>query len=150
MAKENVPVVKFDFSKGKRIFPRPVEKTAVLVAVPLTESGDELPVFIAPEWGGVQVFYGSYYAVLNTQAGVVAYGSARIQWENMHTQTRPGSDGSKWVKTAVPTAYRADGPCQIITLIPTEGDGVREASYTLKANDLIVRQPGGEIQHVKA
>lgn len=144
MASSDVPEVRFDESAAHPIFPKPVPKKAVLVPIPDTEHGDDLPTFIKPEWDGVQVFYGDYYAII--VSGVVAYGSAEEQWEAMHTQVRPET----WVKTAVPLAYQATEPCRIVTLIPEVGGMVRETSYVLAEGDWIVRQPGGEVQHVKA
>ncbi|MCA9309372.1 hypothetical protein KC973_03275 [Candidatus Saccharibacteria bacterium] len=143
MSDHDVPQVVFDESSATRIFPRPELKNAALVTIPMAEGGHEIPTFISPEWGGVQVFYGSYYAIIVD--GAVAYGSAREQWELMHTNMKPGW----WVKTGVPTAYQATERCRIMTLIPTEDGNVREANYTLDPGDWIVRQPGGEVQHIK-
>lgn len=141
-----IPEVRFDANRGIRIFPRPIVKYAVLVHIPLTEDGAELPSFIRPEWGTVQIFYGSFYVVVDRDKGVAAYGSAKQQWEAMHSMIRPGY----WVKTAVPLAYTATEPCRIVTLITNTQGEVREADYVLDAGDWIVRQPGGEVQHVKA
>ncbi|HUO61940.1 MAG TPA: hypothetical protein VMT96_00625 [Candidatus Bathyarchaeia archaeon] len=141
---QDVPEVRFDPERAVRIFPRPVAKHAVLVPIPLTESGSEIPTFILAEWGDLQVFYGSYYGIV--QGGEVIYGSAKDQWENMHSPITPGY----WVKTSVPRAYRATEPCRIVTMIPSDDDGIREANFVLKVDDLIVRQPGGEVQHIKA
>lgn len=141
----HVPEVHFDQAMAFPIYPRPSVKHAVLVIMPLTEDGAELPSFIRPQWGSVQVFYGSYYAIVDSDKGVVAYGSAREQWEAMHSPIRPGY----WVKTAVPYAYQATGPCRIVTLIPNAQGDVREADYVLDTGDWIVRQPGGEVQHIK-
>lgn len=146
MALPDVPEVRFDETVAIPIFPRPVPKMAVLVPIPTTSAGDdesELPTFIKPEWGGVQVFYGDYYGIVVD--GVVVYGSAKDQWEAMHTQVKP----ELWVKTAVPTAYQATEACRIVTLVPTDDGNVREADYTLELGDWIVRQPGGEVQHIK-
>jgi hypothetical protein len=140
----NVPEVKFDPERAHRIFPRPIAKHAVLIQIPQAKGGDTLPTFIRPDWGGVQIFYGSYYGVI--ARGGVVYGSAKLQWEAMHALIKPGY----WVKTTIPTAYRATEPCRIVTLIPTEDGTVREANYVLAAGDWIVRQPGGEVQHIKA
>lgn len=139
-----VPEVQFDAEQAERIFPRPVLKQAVLIPIPNAEGGDELPSYIRPEWGGLQVFFGDYYGIVHN--GEVVYGSAKDQWELMHTQVEPDF----WVKTAVPTAYQATEPCRIVTLIPSEFGGFREANYVLKTGDWVVRQPGGEVQHVKA
>ena len=139
-----VPEVRFDASSATRVFPRPEVKNAVLVKIPRTEDGSEIPTFIKPEWGGVQVFYGDYYGVISE--GTLAYGSAKEQWEAMHVSLGPGY----WVKTAVPTAYKATEPCRIVTLIPNDDGSIREANYTLQTGDWILRQPGGEVQHVRA
>lgn len=145
MSDNIIPEVKFDPSLGVRIFPRPEPKNAVLVPMPAIAGSEmEIPTFIKPEWGGLQVFYGSYYAVI--KEGKVVYGSAKDQWEAMHQMVRPGF----WVKTAVPTAYQAQEACKIITFIPDDSGDIKEASFTLKPNDWIVRQPGAEVQHVKA
>jgi hypothetical protein len=141
---EQVPEVRFNEEETYRIFPRPIAKCAVLVQIPLTNDEQEMPTFIRPSWGGVQVFYGNYYAIVEN--GVVVYGSAKDQWLAMHSQIKPGY----WVKTAVPTAYQATATCRIVTLIPSDDGGIREASYTLEPGDWIVRQPGGEVQHIKA
>lgn len=147
MSSESAGVTGFDEDRAIRIFPLPLEKHAALVHIPLTQDGSSIPTFIQPEWGGVQVFYGDYYAILRD--GEVVYGSAKEQWEAMHTQLLPGV----WVKTGVPVAYQATEPTKIVTLIPTE-DGaigsVREAVFVVQPGDWIVRQPGGEIQHIKA
>jgi hypothetical protein len=115
-----------------------------LVKIPLTDDGSEIPTFIKPGWGGVQVFYGDYYAIIID--GVVDYGSAKLQWEQMHTPVRPGY----WVKTVVPTAYRAQEVCRIVTLIPDKNGDIKEANYVLQPGEWIVQQPGGEVQHIKA
>lgn len=145
MTTEAVPEVRFDPARAAPIFPRPNPKTAVLVRIPHTEDGEEIPTFIRPEWGGVQVFYGDYYAIVGDD-GEVIYGSAKEQWVAMHTQV----DSLTWVKTAAPTAYQATEPCRIVTLIPSDDGGIRETNFTLQPGDWIVRQPGGEVQHVKA
>lgn len=144
MSESQVPEVRFNESNATLIYPRPELKNAVLVRIPLTEDGMVLPTIIKPEWGGVQVFYGSYYAIVKN--GEVIYGSAKEQWDLMHSMVRPGY----WVKTAVPTAYQATEACRIVTLIPAEDGNIREANYVLDAGDWIVRQPGGEVQHIKA
>lgn len=141
---QQIPEVRFDFEQAAPVFPRPAAKTAILIPIPLTEGGDQLPTFIRPEWGGVQVFYGDYYGIVVD--GEAVYGSAEDQWEAMHTQLEPGI----WVKTGIPQAYQADAACRIVTLIPEEDGNVREASYVLSPGDWILRQPGGEVQHVKA
>lgn len=141
----SVPEVVFDASVAVRIFPRPIVKNAAIVTIPITSDGSELPVFIKPEWGGVQVFYGSFYLIINSEGGP-GYGSARKEWEDMHFEVRP----NYWVKTGVPTAYQATAPCSITTHIPSDDGGVREAIYVLEVGDWIVRQPAGEVQHVKA
>jgi hypothetical protein len=139
-----VPEVQFDEYMAVPIFPRPVVKHAVLVRIPITDDGAEIPTFIKPEWGTVQVFYGDYYAIIGNDGSVI-YGSARIQWEQMHSLTSPGY----WVKTAVPLAYQVSESCRIVTLIPSDDGGIREASVNLQPGDWIVRQPGGEVQHIK-
>ena len=148
MASSPIPEVRFDQEVARPIFPRPVLKHATLVRIPQTDDSAELPTYIKPEWGGVQVFYGDYYGIIGLLEGksVVIYGSAKEQWEAMHTLIVPGY----WVKTAVPTAYAATEPCRIVTLIPTDDGSIREANFILEVGDQIVRQPGGEVQHVKA
>ncbi|MFZ1301532.1 MAG: hypothetical protein WAQ27_03065 [Candidatus Microsaccharimonas sp.] len=146
MPQAEVPEVRFSFDDAYPIYPRPQVKNAALVHIPLLEEGGDLPTFIRPEWGGVQVFYGDYYAIVKD--GEVIYGSAKEQWEAMHTETYPGS--GSWIKTAVPLAYRASEACRIVTLIPDESGAIKEASFVLKPQDWIVRQPGGEVQHIKA
>lgn len=140
----SVPEVRFDDQRAIRIFPRALLKHAVLVPIPRTQDDDEIPTCIRPGWGGLQVFYGDYYAFIKD--GKVDYGSAKEQWEAMHVMIAPGY----WVKTGIPTAYRATEPCRIVTLIPSNDGGIKEASYVVKAGDLVVRQPGGEVQHIKA
>jgi hypothetical protein len=141
---DEIPEVHFDVSRAQAIYPRPILKNAVLVRIPKTSDGYEIPTFIRPEWDGIQVFYGNYYAIHKN--GEVAYGSAKEQWIAMHSQVRPGL----WVKTAIPYAYRATEVCRIITLIPSNDGGIKEANTILQPGDWIVRQPGGEVQHVKA
>lgn len=127
------------------IFPRPVAKRAVLVPIPRTLGDNLLPTFIWAEWNDVQVFHGDYYLIVNDD-GVGIYGSAQEQWEHMHTRL----GGILWVKTAIPLAYQATEVCDIITLIPEEDGSIREARHTLQPGDWIVRQPGGEVQHILA
>lgn len=148
MASSPIPEVRFSEEAARAIFPRPVLKHATLVRIPRTDDGSEVPTYIKPEWGGVQVFYGDYYGIIGMLEGksVIIYGSAKEQWEAMHTLIVPGY----WVKTAVPMAYAATESCRIVTLIPTDDSGIREANYVLEVGDQIVRQPGGEVQHVKA
>lgn len=141
---QNLPEVRFDLDMGMPIYPRPVIKHAVLVPIPRTEDGSEIPTFIKPEWGGLEVFYGDYYAIITE--GMVVYGSAQEQWEAMHTSTSPGY----WVKTTVPEAYRASERCRIVTLIPSDDGGIRETSNVVEPGDWIVRQPGGEVQRISA
>jgi len=100
MDPSKVPEVRFDAARATRIFPRPVAKNAVLIRIPRTQDGSTLPTFIQAEWGAPQVFYGDYYGIV--AAGEVIYGSAQVQWEDMHSSVEPGY----WVKTAVPTASR--------------------------------------------
>ncbi|HSH18110.1 MAG TPA: hypothetical protein VK978_01880 [Candidatus Saccharimonadales bacterium] len=147
MTTTNVPEVRFDAGLAQPIFPRPVLKNAVLVHIPRTETGSLIPTFIKAEWGDLQVFYGDYYAIIGDEDDrkVVIYGSAKEQWENMHTPVAPGF----WVKTAVPTAYQATEPCRIVTLIPSADGNIREANFVLAPGDWVVRQPGGEVQHIK-
>lgn len=144
----SIPEVRFDESVAQPIFPRPVLKHAVLVRIPLTENGSEVPTFILAEWDDIQVFYGNYYGIIGLKDGKAAiiYGSARDQWEAMHTLIVPGY----WVKTAVPTAYQATEPCRIVTLIPADDGNIREANFVLAPGDWVVRQPGGEVQHILA
>jgi hypothetical protein len=145
--RSEIPEVRFDDMRATAIFPRPDPKHAVLVRMPRTQDGAEMPTFIKPEWGGVQVFYGDYYGIARN--GVVVYGSAKLQWEAMHTLISPGY----WVKTAVPMAYQANEPCRVVTIIPSDDGGVRETTYAfyeLRPDDWVVRQPGGEVQHIKA
>lgn len=144
----SVPEVRFDNALGMSIYPRPALKEAVLVSIPRAQDGSELPTVIWAEWEAPQVFYGDYYGIVGIVDGrkVIIYGSAKEQWEHMHTQVQPGF----WVKTAVPTAYQATGPCRIVTLIPDKNGDIREANYVLDKGDWIVRQSGGEVQHVKA
>ena len=142
---QNLPIVRFDESIAERVFPRPELKRAAFVPIPEIE-GVELQQLIVPEWGGVQQFLGSYYAIIID--GRVAYGSAREQWELMHVQVE-GSPGL-WVKTGVPMAYEAMVPCRVITLILQEDSSVRETSVSLNPGDWVLRQPGGEVQHVQA
>lgn len=143
MSASKLPVVKFDDTQAVRVFPRPELKTAALVSVPLLEGGVELPSFIVAEWGGIQQFLGDYYAIIRD--GEVVYGSAQVQWDLMHTMLSPGV----WVKTGIPTAYQATEPCRITTLILLEDGAVRETSVELEPGAWIMRQPGGEVQHVR-
>jgi hypothetical protein len=143
MTEKDVPEVTFDLERAFPIYPRPELKNAVLIMPPVAVGGGDLITSICPEWGGVQSFLGDFYAIV--REGVVVYGSAKDQWENMHEQIMPGY----WVKTAVPLAYQATERCRIITLVPNDLGGIRETSFTIEASDWIVRQPGGEIQHIK-
>jgi hypothetical protein len=148
----SIPEVRFDHARAQRIFARPDNvKHAVLVTIPSLSGGELLPVFIEPEWsekGNVQrqVFYGAFYAIVDAQGNVI-YGSAKDQWELMHTAIRPGG---YYVKTCVPRAYQATETCRVVTLIPQSDGSIKEASYTLEPGNWIVMQPGGEVQHVKA
>ena len=139
-----LPVVQFDPSIAVRIFPRPELKTAAFMPIPRLEGGVELPTFIRAEWGEVQQFLGDYYVVIRD--GKVIYGSAQLQWELMHVQITPG----QWVKVGIPTAYQATEPCRVTTMILLEDGALRETSVELQPGDWIVRQPGGEVQHIKA
>ena len=151
MLPKDVPEVVFQEDNSSPIFPRPVPKMAVCVRVPRTQGGSEIPIFIRPEWarpgepGDIQVFYGDFYGIINPQ-GDIAYGSARIQWEAMHSRI----SAYYWVKTVVPMAYQATEVCKIVTLIPDDSGNIKEAYYRLNVGDWVVRQPGGEVQHVKA
>ena len=128
----------------RTIYPRPELKQAVLVVIPepATNADDLLPTFIQTGWGQVMTFFGSYYGVVVN--GVIDYGSAKIQWENMHTlldQTR-----GLWVKTGIPQAYQIQRPSRLTTMTP---GNPRETVYTFRPGDWLVRQPGGELQHIK-
>lgn len=138
-----LPVVKFNDDLATRIFPRPELKEAVYVPIPKLEGGVELANYIVPEWGGVQQFLGDYYAIVND--GKVVYGSAKEQWELMHAEIAPG----RWVKVGIPTAYQAIERCRVVTLILMEDGALRETATELNPGDWIVRQPGGEVQHIK-
>ena len=146
MEPPSIPEVRFDPDRAQRIFPRPVLKHAVLVPIPKSQDDADIPTFIRPEWGGVQVFYGDYYGIITGNGDAIGYGSAREQWELMHAQIQPGY----WVKTCIPTAYQAVEVCRIVTLIPSDDGGIREANFALQPGDWIVRQPGAEVQHIKA
>lgn len=144
MKSDGIPRVNFDDGRAFPIYPKPVAKHAALVRVPMTDDGFEVPTLIKPEWGGIQNFLGDYYAIIRAD-GVVRYGSARLQWEAMHTRLAP----AYWVKTAVPLAYRATEVCRVVTYVLDQaGDTTREVSCRLEPNDWIVKQPGGEVQHI--
>jgi hypothetical protein len=142
--KAGIPEVRFEAELAFRIFPRPLVKQAILVRIPLTEDGDLIPHFIKPDFGGIQVFYGDFYLLYRD--GESTYGSAKDQWELMHTLLSPGN----WVKTSIPTAYLASEVCRIVTLIPSDDGGIKESNIVLDPGDWVVRQPGGEVQHIRA
>lgn len=140
-----LPEAVFDDSRAMRLFPKPAPKMAVLTLVPRTDDGKELPTFIKPRAGGVQVFYGNYYSLIDHE-GVVRRGSAEAQWEAMHARVGP----YHWVKIVTPQGYVADRRCRIVTLIPAEnGDTVEEHNDEVNLGDWIVRQPGDELQYIR-
>lgn len=138
-----IPEITFDETLSERVYPRAELKHATLVRVPVLD-GVPLATYIRPEWGGVQFFQGNYYLIIG-EDGAARYGSAYYQWLNMHSEITAGY----WVKTAIPTAYQVDRQCRLVTLIPTIEGGVAETNYVMAPNDWVLRQPGGEIQHVK-
>ncbi|RYH28866.1 MAG: hypothetical protein EON54_22985, partial [Alcaligenaceae bacterium] len=143
MSETEIPVVTFDEAQAVRIFPRPELKSAVYV--PIAKLGElELNTYLLAEWGGPQQMLGDFYAIIRD--GRVAYGSARLQWEAMHYQISADS----WVKVGIPRAYQATEHCRITTLILQDGSSITETNYVLQPGDWIVRQPGGEVQHIKA
>jgi len=153
MPDQSAPVHVFDVSRATPWFPRPVVKWAIRVPVP-----DNFPTFIQPEWDQTgttpQVFYGSYYLMLDPH-GRGRYGSAAVQWEAMHTQLDLaqvviGVPTAAYVKIAVPIGYRVTNRCRIATSVPLGGGHVFESEKEVEAGTLILRQPGGEIQHVRA
>jgi len=150
----SAPPHEFDDSRATIWFPRPVVKWAVLVPIP-----DDFPTFIQPEWNATsakpkpQIFYGSYYLMLD-EFGRGRYGSAAIQWENMHTQLDVGHlvtgvPAAAYVKTEVPTGYCVFKRCTISTSVPLGGGHVFESDVVIEPGTLILRQSGGEIQHVR-
>ncbi len=141
---DDLPVVKFDDAQAVPIFPRPELKCAVLVVTPRAQDGSELPTVIWAEWGQPQMFLGDFYLII--RGGVGVYGSAKLQWKNMHTQI----SSDKWVKTAVPIAYQTTRRCTVVTLIIDEDNSLREAKTVVESGDWVVKQPGGEIQHIRA
>lgn len=144
MSDNDLPVVKFDDNAALRIFPRPELKTADFVQTPRTQDGSELPTVIQAEWGQPQMFLGDFYVIVRD--GVVVYGSAAIQWRFMHTEMEPG----RWVKTGIPLAYQATEHCTVVTLIMGEDNSIREAKTVVNPGDWVVKQPGGEVQHIRA
>ena len=149
----SVPEAKFQSEKAIRYFPRPDVKWAVLVPV-----HPEFPTFIQPEWDTEgncpQVFIGDYYLIID-DAGRGRYGSAQIQWENMHRRVpfsrhlgaRPPATG--WVKVLCPMGYEVDEACELVTLIPTSTSEIRESRKLIQPGTLVLRQPGGEFQFVR-
>ena len=143
---KDLPAVVFDEDRARFIYPIAEPKLAVLITIPKAEDGQELPTTLQPLAGGLQVFYGSYYGIVNEE-GNVRRGSAKAQWENMHVKVGPGY----WVKVTLPRAYQSDQTCRIVTLIPSpDGDIVREHNDIVDPGDWIVRQPGGELQYIRA
>lgn len=146
MDASELPEIVFDDTRALTLYPRPEPKQAVLILIPRTEDGDELPTFIRPRAGGLQVFYGNFYGLIDAD-GIVRRGSAQAQWEAMHVMVKPGY----WVKVTTPHGYQATETCRIVTLIPAENGGeVREHSDIVNPGDWIVRQPGGELQYIRA
>lgn len=145
------PELVFDESKAEPRFPIPVIKSAVLVPI-----HEQFPSFIQPEWDedgtDPQVFIGSYYLVLDGD-GRGRYGSAYEQWRNMHQQVpaAPGQPAINWVKVEIPMGYHVDEITDIVTLMPDpeQEEGFQEARKTIAAGTLVLRQPGGELQHVR-
>jgi hypothetical protein len=149
---EQFPELKFDDNKARPRFPIPILKHAVLVPVQ-----DGYPTHIRPEWDDTglspQVFIGSWYAMLNKDETEVRYGSAKDQWENMHIAVEATDRHfSGWLKVLVPTGYHTDEIHDIVTLINDENQpgGFREARKTIAEGTLVLKQPGGEIQHVRS
>jgi hypothetical protein len=133
-------------------FPRPVVKWAVLV--PIQEN---YCTWITPEWDddgtAPQNFEGSYYLVID-EDGKGRYGSAKLQWENMHhklpmTRLITGVPAIGWVKVEVPTGYHVTEDCVMVTsLIPIPG--LHEVpKKAIKAGTLVLRQSGNEVQFVR-
>ncbi len=142
MSETETPVVTFDETRAVRIFPRPELKEAVYVSVAKLDNEFELNTYLRPEWGGVQQMMGDFYAII--KHGRVVYGSARLQWESMHYQISE----DEWVKVGVPLAHPVTERCRVITLILQDDATLKEASVELQPGDWIVRQPGGEVQHI--
>ena len=94
---------------------------------------------ILAEWGSHQHFIGSFYLIVDPTSGRSKYGSAEQQWLNMHEKIGP----DLWVKVTPVAAYAVDQPQVIPTLI-------EEARVTIEEGDWAVRQPGGEVQHIRA
>lgn len=146
------PEFRFDDTLASPRFPIPVVKYALLVPV-----ADGYPTHIKPEWDqdgtSPQVFIGSWYAMVDRVEGRVRYGSARDQWENMHTRVNPSDRHPEggWVKTLVPMGYHIDEALDLVTMIddPTMPHGFAETRKSIHPGTLVLRQPGGEIQHVR-
>lgn len=146
------PEFQFDDTRATPRFPIPVVKYALLVPV-----ADGYPTHIKPEWDqdgtSPQVFIGSWYAMVDRTEGRVRYGSAQDQWENMHTRVNPGERHPEggWVKTLVPVGYHVDQALDLVTMIPDPSmpQGFAETRKAINPGTLVLRQPGGEIQHVR-
>ena len=148
---EQFPELNFEENKAKPRFPIPILKHAVLVPVQ-----DGYPTHVRPEWDDTglnpQVFIGSWYAMLSQDGSQVRYGSAQKQWENMHIPVAATSRHPKgWLKVLVPTGYHTEETLDVVTLIDdrSQSTGFREARKTIGAGTLVLKQPGGEIQHVR-
>jgi len=146
MAKAELPEVVFDDARAVRLFPRPEPKMAVRIFIPRSESGEELPTAIKPKAGGLQVFYGDFYGLVD-EVGDVRRGSAKDQWEVMHVKVDP----LHWVKVLTPQGYVAAEPCKIVTrILGQNGDIIPEHFDVVNPGDWIVKQPGGELQYIRA
>lgn len=145
------PELVFEDERATPRFPIPVIKHAVVVPV-----HENFPSFIQPEWDddghNPQVFIGNYFLILDDD-GRGRYGSAYDQWINMHRQIppTPGQTATSWVKTTVPMGYHTGEDLDIVTMIPDPNivGGIQEARKTIGGGTLVLRQPGGEIQHVR-
>lgn len=145
MNPDTIPRVVFEFSRARILYPKPEPKHAVLIRIPRTEDGRELPAFIKPRTGGLQVFYGDFYGLVDAE-GIVRRGSARAQWEAMHVMVKPGF----WVQTATPWGYQVTTTSRIVTPTPSEsGETAREQDDVMNPGDWIVRQPGGKLQYIR-
>lgn len=138
MSLTDTTFIQFDDAKAKTYRPIPQLKIGKIVEKP-----DDEVTTITASWGTMD-FHGSYVQVYDRETGEPDYGCALDEWLAMHERVEGEPDG--WVKTASVQAYQTDHAGTLVTRL---AGGSFETIASVVAGDWIVRQIGGEVQHIK-
>lgn len=136
---DTTAIIQFDGMKAKTY--RPIQQLKIGKII---EKPDGEVTTITASWGTMD-FHGSYVQVFDRETGQPDYGCALDEWLAMHERVEDEPDG--WIKTASVQAYQTDRAGTLVTRL---AGGSFETVAPVEVGDWIVRQIGGEVQHIKA